>query len=649
MNSTGTKHFCDRRLKGQAHSDTRGNKKALASRQACVVLRFATLMRRHWDVQAVPLIFALLTVVSPAHAQTGEQVLLVVNDASATSSQIADYYARTRAISSENTIHLIAPTTEQISRADFERSIETPIAAWFTRTLAHDRILYIVLTKGVPLRIAGTGGLDGTVASVDSELTLLYRKLTGTRVPVLGRVDNPYFARDTAVATFKPFSHQAYDVFLVTRLDGFTVQDVLALIDRGGAPVRDGKFVLDQKATLVDRGGDAWLQNAATRLSSIGFQDRVALDTSTRVVTGERNVLGYYSWGSNDPAVKARHFDLTFVPGALAGTYVSSDGRTFTEPPADWKIGSWSDPRSHFAGSPQSLAGDLIRDGVTGIAAHVAEPYLDATVRPDVLFPAYVSGFNLAESFYLATRYLSWQTMVIGDPLCAPFKREPLAAEHINPGVDPTTELPRYFAARRLQAFTRPGWKPDAAGLVLRAETRIGHGDPGGARQALEQAVALDGRIDVARRMLALLYDGGAEYEKAIEQYRAALALTPNDLVVLNNLAYALAVHRKQPQEALPLAQRASRLAGDSPVVTDTLAWVHHLLGNDAEAARLLTDAIKRDGAGGPVHLHAAVVFDALGRQADASRELDRALERSPDLAKDDEVTRLRAQLKQSR
>jgi hypothetical protein len=45
-------------------------------------------------------------------------------------------------------------------------------------------------------------------------------------------------------------------------------------------------------------------------------------------------------------------------------------------------------------------------------------------VRPQTLFPAYLSGFNLAESFYLSIPALSWQTVVIGDPLCRPFKQE---------------------------------------------------------------------------------------------------------------------------------------------------------------------------------------------------------------------------------
>ena len=32
--------------------------------------------------------------------------------------------------------------------------------------------------------------------------------------------------------------------------------------------------------------------------------------------------------------------------------------------------------------------------------------------------PAYLSGRNLAESYYLALPVLSWQSLIVGDPLC---------------------------------------------------------------------------------------------------------------------------------------------------------------------------------------------------------------------------------------
>jgi uncharacterized protein (TIGR03790 family) len=88
------------------------------------------------------------------------------------------------------------------------------------------------------------------------------------------------------------------------------------------------------------------------------------------------------------------------------------------KPPESWKLGDYNRPDSFYADSPQSLSGDLIHEGVTGVSGHVFEPYLGMTPRPDYLFPAYLGGRNLAESFWLSIPALSWQNVVIGDPLC---------------------------------------------------------------------------------------------------------------------------------------------------------------------------------------------------------------------------------------
>ncbi len=186
--------------------------------------------------------------------------------------------------------------------------------------------------------------------------------------------------------------------------------DVLQLPSIKAAPATAGSIVLDEKATFIDRGGDLWLEQTADRLRTSGAGDRVRLEDTRAVATTPGPVMGYYSWGSNDPANHLRHFGLAFAPGAIGGMFVSTDGRTFVEPPADWTP---SPPSGgpQWKGSSQSLAGDLIRDGITGLSAHVSEPFLDATIRPQILFPAYLAGFNLAESFYLAMPFLSWQTV----------------------------------------------------------------------------------------------------------------------------------------------------------------------------------------------------------------------------------------------
>src|SRR6266566_4507050 len=102
----------------------------------------------------------------------------------------------------------------------------------------------------------------------------------------------------------------------------------------------------------------------------------------------------------------------------IANEFVSTNGRTFERPPDSWTITTWKDTEHFFAGSPQSLTADYIHEGVTGCSGHIDEPYLSAIPRPDLLLPAYYSGRNLAESYYVAMPGLSWQNIVVGDPLC---------------------------------------------------------------------------------------------------------------------------------------------------------------------------------------------------------------------------------------
>ena len=607
---------------------------------------------------------SVLALGTSAAAQTGANVLVVINTASPASETIGRHYVARRAVPPENVCALPLPVSESISRAVYDLQIEQPIWKCIAARRGHDRLLYIVLTKDVPIRVSGTPGRSGTNASVDSELTLLYRRRTDASVPVLGFVPNPYFA-DTA-GPVEPFSHRRHDIYLVTRLDGFTVDDALALIDRAATATADGRFVLDQRASAAEFAADRWLGAAAARLTAQGLGDRVVLNDTATVVTGESHVLGYYSWGSSDDAIQTRTLDLTFQPGALAGLFVSTDGRTFQEPPAAWHPGRRA---AAFAGTTDSLLGDLIRAGVTGVAGNVDEPYLDAAIRPDILFPAYASGRNLAEAFYAAMPYLSWQTLIVGDPLCAPFPHAPLPAADADPPIDPATALPTYFAARQL-ATMHPALGHDAAAAFIRFQDHLLRGDPVGARQALEAAVAAEPRFIPARIELAALADRAGDKDAAIAQYRAILASSPNDPLALNNLAYALAVYQHAPQEALPFAEHATSVARKDPELLggthilgnyyslgayhreplvsyslDTLAWVQHLLGRDVEAATTIRQARSVGVQTAEFMWHAAVIYAAINDAAQAGAELRAAVTADPTLATRDDIQKLRDQL----
>jgi uncharacterized protein (TIGR03790 family) len=149
---------------------------------------------------------------------------------------------------------------------------------------------------------------------------------------------------------------------------------------------------------------NADMQRAAEILQS----QRVPVElTQTNVFVGNRTgLLGYVSWGSND-----RHFDvgayhsLRFAPGAIAETAVSTSARTFLP-----------------SQGGQSLIADLIAQGVTGVKGYTDEPLLQAVASPSILFERYAKGWTLAESFYAASRFVGWEDIVIGDPLCRPYQ-----------------------------------------------------------------------------------------------------------------------------------------------------------------------------------------------------------------------------------
>ncbi len=161
--------------------------------------------------------------------------------------------------------------------------------------------------------------------------------------------------------------------------------------------------------------GNSWLRQAAGMLP----KDRVILDASDTVLYDQTAVIAYAGWGSNDPHRHRRFLGFHWLPGAIATEFVSTNGRTFQRPPDSWNISDWSKKDLWFAGAPQTLTADYLLEGATAATGHVNEPYLAMSPHPEYLLPAYYSGRNLAESYYMSIRSLSWQNIVIGDPLCS--------------------------------------------------------------------------------------------------------------------------------------------------------------------------------------------------------------------------------------
>lgn len=211
-----------------------------------------------------------------------------------------------------------------------------------------------------------------------------------------------------------PFRHPDFPIYLVVRLAAWDTADVKAMVDRSLGARNRGKFVVDLSHP-GDDNGNAWLRAAAAELP----KGRVVLDDTPKVLYGQNEVIGYAGWGSNDRNRTRRHLGFGWLPGALAAEFVSTNARTLKRPPEDWTYTIWGDYLHYFGGSPQGLAADLLHDGATAATGNVYEPYLLACARPDYLLPAWAAGRNLAESYYLSVRWLSWQGVVFGDPLCS--------------------------------------------------------------------------------------------------------------------------------------------------------------------------------------------------------------------------------------
>lgn len=359
-------------------------------------------------LRAMALAFAALSQV--ARGQTPEQVLVVVNRQSLASREIGEYYMHRRLIPLANLCNIDTADKEEIRRDVYDTRIERPIAAFLRKHGFEEKILYIVLTNGVPLKIGGNESLklSDPGASVDSELTLLYARMKGASIPLPGAASNPFYGKSNA-----PFAHPTFAMYLVTRLAGYDMRDMKAIVDRALAARNRGKFVIDTRDD-EDTPGNHWLRTAAALLP----KDRVVLDDSGKVLTGIREVIAYASWGSNDHARKRRFLHFEWLPGAIATEFVSTNARTFERPPDNWELGTWGDRKSWFADAPQTLTADYIHEGATGASGQVYEPYLHLTPHPEFILPAYAAGRTLAESFYLGIPGLSWMNIVVGDPLC---------------------------------------------------------------------------------------------------------------------------------------------------------------------------------------------------------------------------------------
>ncbi len=99
-------------------------------------------------------------------------------------------------------------------------------------------------------------------------------------------------------------------------------------------------------------------------------------------------------------------------------------------------------------------------------------------------------------------------------------------------------------------------------------------------------------RIQI-EKMQAITMLQTADYRGAQQAYRRLLEVDPDNLEVLNNLAYILSSHLDDPQAAVPLAERARDLAPGSAEILDTLGWTYYQVDRLEDARRILNESVE--------------------------------------------------------
>ena len=130
--------------------------------------------------------------------------------------------------------------------------------------------------------------------------------------------------------------------------------------------------------------------------------------------------------------------------------------------------------------------------------------------------------------------------------------------------------------------------------------------------------------------------------QKAIREYESLLVEMPNNVSVLNNLAYMLADTEEKLDKALEYAKQAYDLMPNNANVMDTYSYVLYKNGKNEQAEEYLQSALQqyeKDSISAPtdVYKHLGMIKEALGLPAEAVAAYQQALELGDKTMSEDE------------
>ena len=369
---------------------------------------------------------------APAQALDPSKVLVLFNADSPDSIEIANHYFQ-----AHPQVQLLGlqgvSTAEEVTQDHYLDVIRPQVLAGLSSSTE-----VIVTTKGLPLRINNTDPNPGTYpgwrgegfgvnilddwwepySSLESELTRIDRidssAMMGDQAEFMSPPTFPY-STDHHAANPYFNTHKAFDlsdsanegIRLTSRLDGFSVDDVKAMIDRA-----QNAFTLPLQQNIVIDNDPNAPASGVDRMQELGFnvlepleQNFIYEDTDAGVTYSNWPVIGYVSHGKHGAGrdyIDKLNFDI--ANGAVFHTWESYNAYTFQEGGNLWG---------------QGLVGEWIQKGGSAALGHVHEPGASAATvaNEDIFWEMLLQGYTLAEAAWAATPQLSFVNTVVGDPL----------------------------------------------------------------------------------------------------------------------------------------------------------------------------------------------------------------------------------------
>jgi uncharacterized protein (TIGR03790 family) len=438
------------------------------------------------------LLAALAAATVPARASEPHRfaaaTVVLANANDPDSLAIAEAYRDFRGIPERNVIRLPLPTAQTISREEFVATLYNPLrAALLEREiffgdfvgvedvhgrkpvlLVENRMRYLVLCRGVPLKVRGSPLEDDapllerylgelrrqmrnrsfawpqpflkTQASVDSELALL----TKNEWPLTAIVINPL--RDA------PPGARAEEIVRVARLDGPSKEAVLRALEgvaRVEAEGLRGRAYFDIRSIDGNPGlkvGDDWIRAAAAAAQAAHFDTDVDAAGATIPVEARFDAPALYvGWYAGHVTGPFTLEGFRFAPGAIALHLHSFSAGDPSRTDRNW-------------------VGPLVEAGAAVTIGNVYEPYLSLTHDFGRFLELLLAGANVGDAAYASVSSLSWQWAVFGDPLYEPFKVDHAAMlAAARAGRDPA--LDPYVLLREMNRL-------EAAGKTMEARDR---------------------------------------------------------------------------------------------------------------------------------------------------------------------------------